>query len=92
MGLPPADRRVKRAARRAFRNYAKYLVDMMRIGELTEAQAHDLVEIEDLGVLREAQAHEKGVLICTVHVGGTMAEVEYRCCKRGPYSMARLAG
>ena len=43
LGLPAADRRVKRAARRAFRNYAKYLVDMMRIGELTEAQAHDLV-------------------------------------------------
>jgi lauroyl/myristoyl acyltransferase len=32
MGLPPEDRRVGRAARRAFRNYAKYLVDMMRIG------------------------------------------------------------
>ena len=70
MGLDPDDRRVRAAARRAFRNYAKYLVDMMRIGELTEAQAHALVEIEDLGVLREAQADEKGVLICTVHVGG----------------------
>ena len=70
MGLDPEDRRVRAAARRAFRNYAKYLVDMMRIGELTEAQAHDLVEIEDLGVLREAQAAEKGVLVCTVHVGG----------------------
>lgn len=70
MGLDPDDRRVRAAARRAFRNYAKYLVDMMRIGELTEAQARDLVEIEDLGVLREAQADGKGVLVCTVHVGG----------------------
>ena len=75
MGLDPEDRRVRAAARRAFRNYAKYLVDMMRIGELTEAQAHDLVEIEDLGVLREAQADEKGVLICTVHVGGTLEDI-----------------
>ena len=70
MRLPPDDKRVKRAARRAFRNYAKYLVDMMRIGELTEEQAHELVHIEDIGVLREARAREKGVLLCTVHVGG----------------------
>lgn len=70
MGLDPDEPRVRSAARRAFRNYAKYLVDMMRIGELTEAQARDLVEIENLGVLREAQSDEKGVLICTVHVGG----------------------
>ena len=36
MRLPPDDPRVRHAARRAFRNYAKYLVDMMRISELTE--------------------------------------------------------
>lgn len=70
MALPADDRRVKRAARRAFRNYAKYLVDMMRIGELTEEHAHDLVRIEDIGVLHRARAMEKGVLLCTVHVGG----------------------
>lgn len=70
MRLDPDDRRVRAAARRAFRNYARYLVDMMRIGELTDEQARDLVEIEDIGVLRAAQAAEKGVLLCTVHVGG----------------------
>src|SRR5688572_21014803 len=48
MGLPADDRRVKRAARRAFRNYAKYLADMMRIGEMTPAQAADLVGIENV--------------------------------------------
>jgi phosphatidylinositol dimannoside acyltransferase len=70
MGLDSDDPRVGRAARRAFRNYAKYLVDMMRIGELTEDDARRLVEIEDLGVLREAQRGERGVILCTVHVGG----------------------
>jgi len=70
MRLPADDARVKRAARRAFRNYAKYLVDIMRIGELTEEQALELVRIEDIGVLRQARAMEKGVLLCTVHVGG----------------------
>ncbi len=70
MRLDPEDRRVKRAARRAFRNYAKYLVDIMRIGDWTDEEALRLVEIEDVGVLGRARELGKGVLICTVHVGG----------------------
>jgi len=70
MGLPPDDPRVGRAARRAFRNYAKYLVDMMRIGEMTEDQASAMVSIDNIDRLREARAEGNGVLLCTVHVGG----------------------
>ena len=70
MGLDPDHRRVKAAARRAFRNYAKYLVDMMRIGELSPAAAADLVRIENVEVLDDARARGKGVLVCTIHVGG----------------------
>ena len=70
MGLDPGHRRVKSAARRAFRNYAKYLVDMMRIGELSPRAAADLVHIENVEVLDEAHARGKGVLVCTIHVGG----------------------
>ena len=70
MGLHPGHRRVKAAARRAFRNYAKYLVDMMRIGELSPEAAADLVHIENIEVLDEAHAQQKGVLVCTIHVGG----------------------
>ena len=70
MGLEPDDRRVRSAARRAFRNYAKYLVDMMRIGELSPEAAADLVRIENIEVLDEARAEGKGVLVCTIHVGG----------------------
>jgi KDO2-lipid IV(A) lauroyltransferase len=70
MGLPPDDRRVKGAARRAFRNYAKYLVDMMRIGDLDADEAARLVQIENLEHLNAARAEGRGVLVCTVHVGG----------------------
>jgi KDO2-lipid IV(A) lauroyltransferase len=70
MGVGPTDRRVRSAARRAFRNYAKYLIDMMRIGELDEREAAALVRIENIEILREARAEGKGVLLCTVHVGG----------------------
>ncbi|MGH2379957.1 MAG: lysophospholipid acyltransferase family protein [Candidatus Limnocylindria bacterium] len=70
MGAEQDDRRVKRAARRAFRNYAKYLVDMMRIGGLSSEAAAELVRIENVEVLARARAEGKGVLICTIHVGG----------------------
>ena len=68
--LPPDDRRVRRAARRAFRNYAKYLVDMMRLAELTEDDAAALVDIENLEILAEARSEGRGVLLCTAHIGG----------------------
>ena len=70
MGLPPTDARVGRAARRAFRNYAKYLVDVMRLSGQTADAVGSLVEIEDISPLHEARAPGKGVLLCTVHVGG----------------------
>lgn len=70
LGLDPDDRRVKRTARRAFRNYAKYLVDIMRMPQLTEERSRELVRIDRLELLRNARAEGKGVLVCTVHVGG----------------------
>lgn len=70
MGLEPDDARVKAAARRAFRNYAKYVADMMRLGELNGGQARDLVAIANLELLTQARAGGRGVLHCTVHAGG----------------------
>ena len=70
MGLPVDDRRVDRAARRAFRNYAKYLADVMRLGAEEPADVGKLVDIDNIEILWEARAEEKGVLLCTVHVGG----------------------
>jgi phosphatidylinositol dimannoside acyltransferase len=70
MRLPPDDPRVRAAARRAFRNYAKYLVDMMRIGELSEADAARMVGIENVEILSQARAEGRGVLLCTAHIGG----------------------
>jgi lauroyl/myristoyl acyltransferase len=70
MGLAPDDPRVRRAARRAFRNYAKYLADMMRIGDMSDDEARRLVHIENLEILDEARAEGRGVLLCTAHIGG----------------------
>jgi phosphatidylinositol dimannoside acyltransferase len=68
--LPADHPRVRRAARRAFRNYAKYLVDVMRLDTLTAEQVEKLVAIDNLELLDVARAAERGVLLCTVHIGG----------------------
>ena len=70
MGLPAEHRRVRRAARQAFRNYAKYLVDVMRLDSLSPDDVAEFVDIDNLPLLDEARAAERGVLLCTVHVGG----------------------
>ncbi len=70
LGRSPDDRRVRAAARRAFRNYGKYLVDMMRMAGMTERDVERLVRIENVECLTEARAHGAGILLCTVHVGG----------------------
>jgi lauroyl/myristoyl acyltransferase len=70
MGLPSDHRRVHRAARRAFRNYARYLADVMRLAGKEPEDVGALVDIANIEILWEARASEKGVLLCTVHVGG----------------------
>ena len=69
-GLPPTHRRVRRAARQAFRNYAKYLVDVMRLSGLRDEEIDRLVTIDNFELLGEARVGDRGVLLCTVHVGG----------------------
>ena len=70
MDLPADDPAVGRATRRAFRSYAKYLADVMRMAGLTPEATARLVLIDNIEILDEARAGGTGVLICTVHVGG----------------------
>jgi KDO2-lipid IV(A) lauroyltransferase len=70
LGRSPDDRQVGWAARRAFRNYARYLADVMRLADVAPEDIGHLVDIADIGLLHEAQREGKGVLLCTVHVGG----------------------
>ena len=70
LGLPANDTRVDHAARRAFRNYARYLADVMRLAGEEPEDVGALVDIANIDILWEAQADRRGVLLCTVHVGG----------------------
>jgi KDO2-lipid IV(A) lauroyltransferase len=70
LGLPVDDPRVSRAARHAFQNFGRYLIEVMRLPVLDPADARRRVTFvgwDDLAAARGTEG--KGVLICAVHVG-----------------------
>jgi KDO2-lipid IV(A) lauroyltransferase len=70
LGLPADDPRVARAARHAFQNFGRYLIEVMRLPVLDPADARRRVTFVGWEDLAAAQGTEgKGVLICAVHVG-----------------------
>lgn len=70
LGLPADDPAVRRAARRAFRNYGRYLAEVMRLPVLDPVEVRSRVTFHGYEQLEAARGTEgKGVVICTVHVG-----------------------
>ena len=69
LGRPAGDREVAEVARRAFRNFAKYLVEIMRFPKLTVGDFERLVTIEGWEHLRAAREHGKGLIFVSIHFG-----------------------
>ncbi|MHB8631123.1 MAG: lysophospholipid acyltransferase family protein [Candidatus Limnocylindria bacterium] len=69
LGRPSTDRAVARIARRSFRNFAKYIVEIMRFPRLTVADFERLVTVEGWEHLRGALALGKGVIFVSIHFG-----------------------
>lgn len=69
LGRPSDDREVAQVARRSFRNFAKYLVEIMRFPKLSASDFERLVKIEGWEHLREAMAHGKGLIFVSIHFG-----------------------
>jgi phosphatidylinositol dimannoside acyltransferase len=71
LGLPPDDPRVRRLALRAYREYGRYLVELMRVPYLPQDEVVDLVEpLDPVEIQRIRDASPVGGLIITVgHVG-----------------------
>ena len=69
LGRPASDPHVARVARRSFRNFAKYLVEIMRFPALGVADFERLVAIEGWEHLRGALALGKGVIFVSIHFG-----------------------
>lgn len=69
LGRPATDRVVAQVARRSFRNFAKYVLEIMRFPLLGVADFERLVSIEGWDHLRGALAHGKGVIFVSIHFG-----------------------
>ena len=71
LGRPVGDVEVARVARRSFRNFAKYLTEIMRFPSLHPSDLDRLVAIDprSLGYLREARERGKGLIFVSAHFG-----------------------
>jgi phosphatidylinositol dimannoside acyltransferase len=74
LGLPPDDPRVRRLALRAYHEYGRYLVELMRLSTRTPDEMAEMVPYIDVDELRRIAAGARGGLIYTVgHVGSNDA-------------------
>jgi lauroyl/myristoyl acyltransferase len=75
IGLPPDDRRVRRLALRAYREYATYLVEVMRLESLSVGEAVSRVVQTDLDQIETAwkSAPGGGLIFALGHVGNNEA-------------------
>ena len=69
LGRPSTDREVAQVARRSFRNFAKYVIEIMRFPKLGVADFERLVTVEGIEHLRDALARGKGVIFVSIHFG-----------------------
>jgi len=73
-GLPPDDRRVRRLALRAYREYATYLVEVMRLESLSVSEAISRVVQTDLDQIETVwKASPGGLIFVLGHVGNNEA-------------------
>jgi phosphatidylinositol dimannoside acyltransferase len=74
LGIAPDDPRVRRLALRAYREYGRYLVEMMRLSTRTAVEMESMVPFLDIEDLQRIAADSSGGLIYTVgHMGSNEA-------------------
>jgi KDO2-lipid IV(A) lauroyltransferase len=74
LGLPPDDRRVRLMALRAYGEYARYIVELMRLPRMEPAQAVRMVDHDSLDAFEPIRAEQKsGLILALGHVGNNEA-------------------
>jgi lauroyl/myristoyl acyltransferase len=71
LGRSAGDPEVARVARRAFRNFCKYLTEIMRFPSMGHAELHELVKIDPASLehLRSARERGRGIIFVSAHFG-----------------------
>jgi len=69
LGRDVGDVEVARVARRSFRNFAKYVTEIMRFPRLELDELHRLVDIEGWENLRAGMDYKHGLIFVSIHFG-----------------------
>jgi KDO2-lipid IV(A) lauroyltransferase len=74
LGLPPGDPRVRKLAMRAYGEYARYLVELMRLPRMDPAAALQMVDHAGLDAMEPARSElGSGLILALGHVGNNEA-------------------
>lgn len=74
LGTSPDDPRVRRLALRAYREYARYMVELMRLPSRPQAEIAALIEGDGVDLILDAwKAHGKSMIVVAGHVGNNEA-------------------
>ncbi len=73
LGLPPDDPAVRRMALRAYRSYARYLVELMQLPGMSRDQAGTMLDPAALDTVERIWRDSNGVIFVACHVGNNEA-------------------
>lgn len=69
MGKAPTAPEVRRVAKKAFRNFARYLLEVMRFPYMSDAELNRRVVLHESEEFYRAMAKQKGVIFVSAHFG-----------------------
>ena len=73
LGVSPDSKEAHRMARAAYRNYARYLVELMRLPWLSQEQVNGLLEVSSLDRFVEIYRESNGIVLVAGHLGNNEA-------------------
>jgi KDO2-lipid IV(A) lauroyltransferase len=73
LGLPPSDRRVHRLALSAYREYARYIVEVMRLPLMDRTAAARMVDQASIDPIEDLWRSSNGIILALGHVGNNEA-------------------
>jgi lauroyl/myristoyl acyltransferase len=73
LGVSPDDKAAHRMARAAYRNYSRYILELMRLPWMKKEQVDQLLEVRSLDRFLEIFSASKGAILVAAHLGNNEA-------------------